>query len=156
MNYRVYRHAHHAGSLLEVHDAGYFELRLLEFDEIKTKKDGEPPWKIALRKKLFADVTDLLPPELAKAYAELDKARAEWDKWGKAFDEIKAKRAELDKAFDEIKAKRAEWDKAYAELGKIMVDYGIDRLHTELCLSRNPDCPWDGKTIFPDGEELGL
>ena len=115
-NVRCFVHSHHAGSLFEWHaDNNYYENRLKDFDEIKSQV--EPPWKIALRKKLFRDITDLLPPELGKAGAELDKARAEWDK------------------------ARAEWD-------KLVVEYGVGRLHDEVCKSVNPDCPWDGSSIF--------
>jgi hypothetical protein len=53
--------------------------------------------------------------------AKLDAARA---KWGAA-------RAKLDAA-------RAKWDAARAERGLP---------HSAFCTT--PDCPWDGKTIFP-------
>ena len=94
-------HAHHAGSLFEWHGGDYYDQRLKEFDEIKAQE--EAPWKIALRKKLFRDVTSQLP-------SELDKAKAEWDKQ--------------------------------------LVAYGANRLHDEVCKTVNPDCPWNGKTIF--------
>ena len=126
-NVRCFVHSHHAGSLFEWHTENYYyENRLKDFDEIKSQV--EPPWKIALRKKLFRDITDLLPPELAKAGAEWDKARAE-----------------LDKA-------RAEWDKARAELDELVVEHGVGRLHDEVCKSVNPDCPWDGLNIFGEKE----
>ena len=122
-NVRCFVHSHHAGSLFEWHTENYYyENRLKDFDEIKSQV--EPPWKIALRKKLFRDITDLLPPEW-------DKARAEWDK----------ARAELDKA-------GAELDKAGAELDELVVEHGVGRLHDEVCNSVNPDCPWDGSSIF--------
>src|SRR3989304_5456611 len=122
-NVRCFVHSHHAGSLFEWHtENNYYENRLKDFDEIKSQV--EPPWKIALRKKLFRDITDLLPPEWAKARAELAKARAEWAKAG----------AELAKA-------GAEWD-------ELVVEYGVGRLHDEVCKSVNPDCPWAGLNIF--------
>ena len=115
-NVRCFVHSHHAGSLFEWHTENYYyENRLKDFDEIKSQV--EPPWKIALRKKLFRDITDLLPPEW-------DKARAEWAKAG------------------------AEWDKAGAELDELVVEHGVGRLHDEVCNSVNPDCPWDGSSIF--------
>ena len=129
-NVRCFVHSHHAGSLFEWHTENYYyENRLKDFDEIKSQV--EPPWKIALRKKLFRDITDLLPPEWDKARAELDKAGAELDK----------ARAEWDKA-------GAEWDKAGAELDELVVEHGVGRLHDEVCNSVNPDCPWDGSSIF--------
>src|SRR3990167_9259282 len=112
-NVRCFVHSHHAGSLFEWHTENYYyENRMKDFDEIKSQV--EPPWKIALRKKLFRDITDLLPPELDKARAELDKARAEWD--------------------------------------ELVVEYGVGRLHDEVCKSVNPDCPWDGLNIFGEKE----
>jgi len=143
-NVRCFVHSHHAGSLFEWHTENYYyENRLKDFDEIKSQV--EPPWKIALRKKLFRDITDLLPPELAKAGAEWDKARAELDKaraeWDKARAEWAKARAEWDKA-------GAEWDKAGAELDELVVEHGVGRLHDEVCNSVNPDCPWDGSSIF--------
>ena len=108
-NVRCFVHSHHAGSLFEWHTENYYyENRLKDFDEIKSQV--EPPWKIALRKKLFRDITDLLPPE--------------WDK------------------------ARAELDKAGAELDELVVEHGVGRLHDEVCNSVNPDCPWDGSSIF--------
>ena len=122
-NVRCFVHSHHAGSLFEWHTENYYyENRLKDFDEIKSQV--EPPWKIALRKKLFRDITDLLPPEWDKARAEWAKAGAEWDK------------------------ARAEWDKARAELDELVVEHGVGRLHDEVCNSVNPDCPWDGSSIF--------
>ena len=152
-NYRIYIHAHHIGSLLEIHAENYFESRLQEFDETKAKT--EPSWKIERRKKLFADVTDLLPPELrVKAEAKLVKAEAKLvkarDEWVKARDEWVKAGAEFDKARAEWVKAEAEFDKAGAEWVKALTDYGLDQLHTKLCLSRNPDCPWNGKTIFPE------
>ena len=136
-NVRCFVHSHHAGSLFEWHTENYYyENRLKDFDEIKSQV--EPPWKIALRKKLFRDITDLLPPELAKAGAEWDKARAEWDK----------ARAEWDKARAELDKAGAELDKAGAELDELVVEHGVGRLHDEVCNSVNPDCPWDGSSIF--------
>ena|SRR3990167_6070178 len=154
-NVRCFVHSHHAGSLFEWHaDNNYYENRLKDFDEIKSQV--EPPWKIALRKKLFRDITDLLPPELDKARAEWDKARAEWDKAGAEWDKA---RAEWAKAGAELAKARAEWAKAGAELAKagaewdeLVVEYGVGRLHDEVCKSVNPDCPWDGLNIFGEKE----
>ena len=150
-NVRCFVHSHHAGSLFEWHTENYYyENRLKDFDEIKSQV--EPPWKIALRKKLFRDITDLLPPELAKAGAEWDKARAEWAKaraeWAKARAEWDKAGAEWAKARAEWDKAGAEWDKAGAELDELVVEHGVGRLHDEVCNSVNPDCPWDGSSIF--------
>src|SRR3990167_2232107 len=158
-NVRCFVHSHHAGSLFEWHTENYYyENRLKDFDEIKSQV--EPPWKIALRKKLFRDITDLLPPEwdkaraewdkaraeldkagaeLDKAGAELDKARAEWAKAGAEWDKARAEwakaRAEWDKARAEWDKAGAEWDKAGAELDELVVEHGVGRLHDEVCNS---------------------
>ena len=72
-------------------------------------------------------------------------------------EEIKAREESADQIllrkhlFAEIKlpAKWAKagpkWAKAGAEWDKAVKDYGLNKLHRELCLS---DCPWDGKRIF--------
>ncbi len=40
-------------------------------------------------------------------------------------------------------------DRLPVKLVKACAEYDFTELHKELC----PDCPWDGKTIFPEGEK---
>lgn len=56
--------------------------------------------------------------------------------------------AEAWKAYDDAGKARDDACKAYAEAGKAYA-CEIEALHKIEC----PDCPWDGKTIFPKGEE---
>ena len=87
-------------------------------------KRCKPKSEQELRLRLFRLIPeDRLPPEYIKARAEYDKA------W-----------AEADKAWAEVDKARAEYIKARAEYAT-----QLGALHRELC----PNCPWDGKTIFP-------
>jgi tetratricopeptide (TPR) repeat protein len=92
------------------------------------------------------------------ALAEYDKARAEcykaWDKHNKARAEYDKARAEYDKAlaeFDKVRAKyvgaRAEYDKAQAEYVKAGAEF--TKLYEPVFMAEHPDCPWNGKTLFP-------
>ena len=90
------------------------------------KHSSEVPTRMRLMKPVRGKL-----PELAKAGAEWDKAGAEWDK----------ARAEWDKARAELAKARAEWDKAIKHPSVLA-------LHAKEC----PNCPWDGKTIFPKDE----
>jgi hypothetical protein len=94
--------------------------------------------------------------EWVKAGAEWAKAEAEWVKAGAERDKAEAER---DKAREEwVKAEaerdkaRAEWVKAGAERAKASTERDKSREewakaghHSVLC----PNCPWDGRTIFP-------
>jgi hypothetical protein len=82
--------------------------------------------------------------ERNKAWAEYDKA---WAEYAKASDERAKARAEYDKAW-------AEYDKAWAEYNKALDSWyrsvkpgEVEALHAIEC----PNCPWNGKTIFPKG-----
>jgi hypothetical protein len=97
-------------------------------NRIQFIKVNKPKNEVETRLRLMKPVRGKLP--------KLDKACAEWGKacaeWGKA-------RAEWDKAC-------AEWDKARAEWDKACADPKVLALHAKEC----PDCPWDGRTIFPE------
>ena len=93
-------------------------------------KANKPAEEVETRLRLMQPVRDP-PGRLAKAGAEYIKARAEYYKAG----------VECDKARAEYVKARAEYDKATAECAAEM-----KALHRTEC----PDCPWDGKTIFPE------
>ncbi len=132
-------------------------------------KANKPMHEIETRLRLMKPVRGRLP-ESSKAGAELDKANAEWvkanaelskanaewvkarAKWVKARAEWVKVNAELDKANAEWVKARAKWDKANAELSKANAECikvcsvpSVLKLHVKEC----PNCPWDGKTIFP-------
>jgi hypothetical protein len=112
------------------------------------KRSSEVPTRLRRMKPVRGKLPELAKAyaELAKADAELVKARAEWDKayaeWAKAGAELDKTGAEWDKA-------GAEWDKAGAEWDKAIKHPSVLALHAKEC----PNCPWDGKTIFPKEAE---
>jgi len=120
---KLYVHAHHAVLCFEWRDKNFYEQRLEVFDE--SKAQDEPPWKIERRKRLFA-VVESLPQEFHKALQENEKADQGWER------------------------ARRGWERARRKREKILHEYGIERLHAEVCLAKHPDCPWNGKTIFPE------
>ena len=129
-NYRTYIHSHHAGALLEAHHAGYLLERAKEFEVEKAMT--EPGWKVALRQRLFRDVSEQVPVELSKAIAELAKAETEWDRVIADWNTVIAEQAKA----------KAEWDMAKAELDGACEQYGLNRLHDLLCRTKSPACNW--------------
>ena len=94
-------------------------------------KRNKPPEEQALRLRLFRLIPeDRLPTELIKEGVAYGKAK---DAYGKAKDAYGKARDAYNKAWDAyVKAKDA-------------CEPEINKLHEELC----PNCPFDGKTIFP-------
>ena len=80
-----------------------------------------------------------------KAAAARDKAVAAWDKAYAAWDKAAAAR---DKAVAARDKAVAAWDRAFAAWDKAAADNlpAIETLHRAEC---EPDCPWNGRTIFP-------
>jgi len=93
-------------------------------------KAHKPKNEQALRLRLLKPVKGALPQAVVKAGAELDKSDAEYRKSD----------AGCRKAY-------AAYCKSYAEWGKALIANmpAIEALHAKEC----PNCPWDGKTIFP-------
>lgn len=90
------------------------------------------PAEVPLRLQLMRLVTGELPPPVIKAGANHDKAWRTYDK---------ARGAKCEKALENYYKALENYNKAMADnLPAIMA------LHTAEC---EPDCPWDGKTIFP-------
>ncbi len=115
----------------------------------------KPEHERATRLRLMKPVRGSLP-EVAKARAKRDKADAEWAKAvaerDKADAELAKARAAWDKAnaewyktYTEWDKARVEWDKADAECDKVCFLPSVLKLHAKEC----PNCPWDGRTIFP-------
>ncbi len=87
----------------------------------------------ALRLRLFRPAnTELFTSEMRKAYADRQKADADY------MAKADADYADWQKAF-------AYWQKADDAWQKAAADSGI--AHDRLC--SQPDCPWNGHTIFP-------
>ena|SRR5690242_15966225 len=105
----------------------------------------------ALRLHLFRPVSDAKLRSLGKKYPMVKKVDAEWQK---ADAELRKAYAEWRKADAERQKADAEWQKAYAEWQKAdaewqKADAGLAILvHPHVC----KNCPWDGKTIFPQAK----
>lgn len=93
---------------------------------IKFIKTNKPENERELRLRLLKPVKGKLPAAFVKANAAWVKADAAWD------------------------TAYAAWDTAYAAFVKALADNlpAIEVLHAKEC----KDCPWDGKTIFPEAE----
>jgi len=126
-------HCHH-GMLCEwVYDYG---------KRVRYIKEFKPPEEQELRLRLFRMVPDDLIPgrdseewtALSKASAAYHKALAAYDKALGTYRSYDMARATLDKVLD-----------AYPK----RFDSEILALHVQLC----PDCPWNGRTIFPEVEK---
>ena len=112
--------------------------------------------EMALRLHLFRPVSEVRLKKFKKVYADQEKAEAVWRKaeaerkkayavWRKAEAEWKKAYVDWQKAEAERKRTYAVWRKAYGDWEKAYYDLAI-LVHEKCC---QPECPWDGKTIFP-------
>ncbi len=150
MKTKIYWHIHH--------DRLWEPLTEPLAERIKYIKGNKPPAEIELRLRLLKPITGRLPVEITKAcvayrkaYVAWDKARAACDKayvaWDKARAAYDKAYAAWVKAYAAYRQVYAAWDKAEAAWWKACAVYqpAMEALHKLEC----PDCPWDGKTIFP-------
>jgi len=139
-------------------------------------KEYKPPEEVGLRLRLFKMIPyDKVPKKgldaYLKAFAAYDKAANALDK---AYGALQKEINSFEKAKDAYPKKRKAHDKAWHAHLKACSAYfkaeyacaraedaclkardaylrqnekALLKLHSELC----PNCPWDGKTIFPDG-----
>ena len=147
---KYYWHIHHEVLLEPSDDIG---------ERIEYIKNNKPVEEIPIRLHLLKEVKGKLPEAYAEAYKAYDeawKARAEASK---ARDEAYKACDEASKALDEAWKACDEACKAYDEASKDYYEAWKDRdeawkarkleieaLHELEC----PNCPWDGKTIFPN------
>ena len=103
-------------------------------ERIEYIKNNKPAKEIEVRLSLLKEVKGQLP----KAYAEAEKTLIEAEK----------ARHEAGKAYQDACKACDEAEMACQDAYKACQDE-IEALHDAGC----PDCPWDGKTIFPKGEE---
>ena len=117
-----YWHVHH--NVLIEYCHGYEE-------RVRHIRATKPLSEIETRLHLFKPVIGALPDSIVDTAAECAKA---WAKYAKT-------RAEND---------GAEYDRAAAEFDRTIKENksAIEALHSVEC----PNCPWDGKTIFPEKE----
>ncbi len=117
-------HYHHDHLLSYLADPAQLDRRR---QEILTQK---PPVEHALRLRLLQPVRGLLPPRLAQAgeaYAQAREAYAQaWEAYVQAWEAY------------------VQAEEAYVQAWKACMP-ALDALHAVEC----PNCPWDGRTIFP-------
>ncbi len=102
-----------------------------DYDErAKYIREQKPNRERELRLRLFQPVKGILPQEVIEVGQAYDKAWQAYDKARQAYD----------------KARQA-CDKARQAYVKALNDNeeAIEALHLKEC----PDCPWNGRTIFP-------
>jgi hypothetical protein len=111
---------------------------------------SKSPHEQALRLRLFRPFKGKIPSKLKKIIADWEKAKA--NLW-----QAKASLWQTDADWEKVKADSrkaiADWQKAYAESWKACADWQktyADTTHKKQC----KNCPWDGQTIFPQGERL--
>ena len=139
----------------------------------------KPQHEVETRLRLIAPVTVELPAELVKAgeaydkaWEAYDKAQAAFDKAGEAVDKARAayvKALAHDKAWAAhdkaraavVKAQSAfekageAYDKAWEAYVKALAASELEALHALDCpAALAGTCPWDGKTIFPVGDDV--
>ena len=144
---------------------GEQELRLRLFQPVR----GQLPQEVVEAGEAFGETLKVfnemeVPAEVWKTCLEASKALSEaWEarnrSWKTCFGVLKTKsyveamKAYKDavKAYDEAEKAHRKAGKAYFEERKSYIEVlsnhkdEVGALHTEEC----PDCPWDGKTIFP-------
>ena len=140
-------------------------------NRIEYIRESKPRSEIALRLKLLKPVKGKLPAALHKAEAVLDKVLVAYDKaWvvlDKAWADVDKARVAYDKAWtayskawaaynkagEAYDKAREAYNKAEAAYDKAIADNlpAIMALHDKEC----PNCPWDGKTIFPEEHTNG-
>lgn len=104
----------------------------------------KPPAEIETRLRLLHPVVGKLPEAVMTAGAAYAKAEAKaWDAYDKTWAAYKAWAATAN-AYAKARDAYAKAEDAYA---KVLTDNkeAIEALHKVEC----PDCPWDGRTIFP-------
>ena len=121
---------------------------------VKYIKATKRAYEVPIRLRLMKPVQEgnLLLPFLAKAQAKVARAYANANKahiaWDAAF-EGQGKRTttydSLDKVFAKLAAACDERDKARVQWAYACSDPRVFALHKKEC----PNCPWNGRTIFP-------
>ena len=138
---QYYWHVHH-----EVLCEALTEPIQNRIDYIKANK---PKDEVATRLRCMTPVLHPgeLPAKWREAYAKRREAGAKWEKAVAKWREAGAKWREADAKWREADAKWREVSAKWREVGAKWLPQ-IEALHKQ----EHPDCPWNGKTIFPKGE----
>ena len=126
---KYYWHIHHEVLLEPSDDIG---------ERREYIKNNKPVEEIPIRLHLLKEVKGRLPEAYDEAYRAYDEAYRAYYEASKAYDEASKAYYEASKAYDE--AYRAYYEACRA------CKLEIEALHELEC----PNCPWDGKTIFPN------
>ena len=140
---RAYWHIHH--DVLVEYTTAPIEERIWYIQEHK------PPEEVAVRLRLLKPVVGELPKAFADAAKALDDAVKSYAAAVKAYRAaVKANPYAPEWAY---RAARKALDDAWQACAATRLSYAdeIEQLHRNEC----PDCPWDGKTIFPKKELHG-
>ena len=128
-------HVHHLGPVIEA---------LTEPIENRVSyiRDNKPAHEVETRLQLMRQLTDdetaMLPTAYVKAWEAYVKA---WEAAVKAWE-----------VYDEARNAYVKARNAYVKAWEVYVEAmdacapELEALHARICV---PDCPWDGKTIFP-------
>jgi len=137
----IYRHCHHNKLFEYVYD---------EQERINYIINRKPANEVDTRLRLFKpEKMENLPKEVKEAYKAHNKARKAREEAYKACEEAREAREEALEAYEEA-------NKAYGAMYKVLKEAivnnmdKLEELHRKEC----PDCPWDGKTIFPKKEKV--
>lgn len=155
-------HGHHEALIEWCY--GYHE-RERYIQEVKAQEESLDD--ITLRLRLFKPVKGKLPEEVSKVFEGVNRARASLEAAAAAYHKARIDQDTAYVGMDEAAAAynktRADLDAARVFLDEASLDLGkavsnarhitfrshraeIDALHSLEC----PNCPWNGKTIFPD------
>lgn len=120
--------------------AGPFEER-----EAAIRQKPESAERIELRLKLFRLVRGVLPLSLEEAWRALQEAKPALHEAWRAYPGVAGLpggSATLQEAMRAHEKATRAWQEA-----ELDSEHQILALHAQEC----PDCPWDGRTIFPNG-----
>ena len=92
------------------------------------------------------------PIEVRRAYILRYKPQAEIDTRLRLLKLVGNPPDDLVKAYSEWNKAYSEWNKALEALHASELDNALEALHAVEC----PDCPWNGRTIFPEIARTGL
>ena len=142
-------HVHHEGPVIELLTEP-IENRINYINA--NKSSGEIETRLRLLRELTEEEVEQLPPAWVEAYRVYREAYRVWGEAYRAYGEAYRVYGEAGRAWEEAYRVWGEADRAYWEADWVWVKayrvYApqLEALHTRICL---PDCPWDGKTIFP-------
>ena len=119
-------------------------IELIE-NQIAFIRKNKPKSEIETRLRLMKPVRGQLPILVVKAGAACEKVWAAYEKARAAYE-----RAASEKMWVASRKAIVAYRKKWATCEKMITDNmpAIEALHRKEC----PNCPWDGKTIFPNKE----